>query len=138
MPWLSVYMPRRSEKLIKKFREIATREGRSQSQILVELILCYVKEHEGGNPQRSILPGYEKPVYVVSQFPMERKVQNTDWLLSLIERNPGKKIMFWVARFSLLAGLTQETVREYLKALHQSKLIVYRGSEVYVQGMDHS
>jgi len=62
----------------------------------------------------------------------EKRTQNIEWLLGLIERNPGQKILFWVQRFSILSGLRSCTVTEYLKVLHTCNKIRYEGGKVYV------
>jgi hypothetical protein len=135
MPHIAIYKNKSMEQLFKRFQEICKREGRSQSKVITELILCYVKEHEKGNPQKPLLPTYEKPLYVVSNFPMERRGQNVEWLLSLINRYPGQTIQFWMARFSRLGNVRMETVKEYLQMLRLAKEIRYVGDKVYARGM---
>jgi len=131
MPKTSVYINKRNEQLWRRFKEIAKREGRSFSVILEQFVFEYVRQHEKGNPQKPLLPAYEKPLYQVTKFPMQRRCENMEWLLSLIERNPGCPINFWMSRFSHLSGLRPETVKEYLRTLHMDKSIRYEGDRVY-------
>ena len=132
MPKTSVYINKRNEQLWRKFKEISKREGRSFSLVLEQLVFAYVKEHEKGNPQKPLLPAYEKPLYVVSQFPMERRYDNVEWLKSLIARNPGKSEIFWMHKFAILAGLRPETVAGYIKNLLISKEVVRKKGGLYV------
>jgi len=47
-----LYIRKGEEALYRRFREIAKREGRSPSRILMDAIREYVRRHEPGNPQR--------------------------------------------------------------------------------------
>jgi len=46
-----VYVPLHYQQLILKAKEIARREGRSLSALVLELLRDYVRRHEPGNPQ---------------------------------------------------------------------------------------
>jgi len=48
---LHLYVPQEYAIIIKKAREIARREGRSLSNLVMELLRDYVRRHEPGNPQ---------------------------------------------------------------------------------------
>jgi len=47
----AVYVPPEKEHTIKKFIEIAKREGKSASTLILNYIHSYVQKHEHGNPQ---------------------------------------------------------------------------------------
>jgi len=47
----SFYVPHEKRSTWREFKQIAEREGRSASEILVELIEQYVAAHRKGNPQ---------------------------------------------------------------------------------------
>ena len=48
---LHIYVPQEYATIVKKAREIARREGRSLSSLIMQLLRDYVKVHEPGNPQ---------------------------------------------------------------------------------------
>ena len=48
---LHLYVPREFSEIVKKAREIARREGRSLSKLVMDLLRDYVRRHEPGNPQ---------------------------------------------------------------------------------------
>jgi len=50
----AVYIPPEKEHTIKKFIEIAKREGKSASTLILDYIHAYVQKHEHGNPQLRI------------------------------------------------------------------------------------
>jgi len=50
----SFYIPQGKRSVWQEFKKIAEREGRSASEILVELIEQYVRAHRKGNPQLTL------------------------------------------------------------------------------------
>jgi len=48
---LHLYVPQEYAIIVKKAREIARREGRSLSNLVMDLLRDYVRIHEPGNPQ---------------------------------------------------------------------------------------
>ena len=51
-PWqLKIYIPREYQIIIEKAKEIARREGRSLSSLIMQLLRDYVRAHYPGNPQ---------------------------------------------------------------------------------------
>ena len=131
MPWLSVYLSKRHEKLRERFRRIARREGRSQSQILVQLIMGYVIKHEPGNPQQPLVDDMPAPEY--SKAPVVRRKQVMDDLLATIKSNPGCNVYRLIAKFSEASGLRRTTLREYIRTLSEAGTIRIIGSRVYSQ-----
>ena len=59
----SIYVPDELQIVWVKFQEIAKREGRTVSEMVVEYICDYVRHHELGNPQQTLtyLLEHEKP-----------------------------------------------------------------------------
>ena len=61
---LHLYVPREFSEIVKKAREIARREGRSLSKLVMDLLRDYVRVHEPGNPQLPLtkfVEGAENP-----------------------------------------------------------------------------
>ena len=51
-PWqLKIYIPQEYQIIIEKAKEIARREGRSLSNLIMQLLRDYVRVHYPGNPQ---------------------------------------------------------------------------------------
>lgn len=129
MPWISVYLPKSHEKLKDRFRKVAKREGRSQSQILLRLMLNYVTEHEPGNPQQPLFEDLPPPEY--SKAPVVRRKQVMDDLFATIKANPGCNVHQLIAKFSRMSGLRRTTIREYIQTLVRAGDVRSKGSKVY-------
>lgn len=50
MKQYSITEPKEKEGLIDKFTEIAKREGKDRSELILELLADYIKKHGAGNP----------------------------------------------------------------------------------------
>lgn len=131
MPWLSVYMPKSHEQIIKRFRKLAKREGKAHSRILLELMIHYLNEHEHGNPQKPLLPGDVIPPAAYSKHPVVRRKQVMDDLLATVQKNPGVDMLKLAAAFSHASGLRRQTVMEYLQTLLMAKKIRRSGGKLY-------
>jgi len=60
-----LYVPSDQVELLKRAKEIVRREGRSLSQLFIQFVREYVRQHEPGNPQlrldRVLATGETKP-----------------------------------------------------------------------------
>lgn len=127
-----MYMPKGREQLLERFKKLAKREGRSQSHILTELILEYLKKHEHGNPQKTLFPGDDPlPPVEYSKHPVLRRQQVMEDLYATIAKNPGCTMQHLVGAFSYASGLRRETILEYFKTLVVAGKIRRVGSKVY-------
>jgi hypothetical protein len=139
MPKSSIYFSKRYEFIIKRFKEICKREGLSVSRKLLELMRDYVVVHEEGNPQTTLtrlLTPLKSPSLPIlesgrSQFPMERKIQNVEWLEEIIKRNPGRSLHKIASAFSVAAGLRKVTVLQYIRDLREAGKVIERYGKLY-------
>jgi len=80
---LHLYVPREFSEIVKKAREIARREGRSLSKLVMDLLRDYVRVHEPGNPQLPLtrfVEGAERDKSVCSVEGCNNKAQFTVFL----------------------------------------------------------
>jgi len=125
------YVNKSYEKTVKRFQELAEREGKSFSYVLCRLIQKYVIEHEPGNPQRPLVDDKVELGPVFATFPVERRRQNVEWLETVIRKNPGAHMMELVSTFSKKSGLRRETVIDYLKVLRGAGVVIERWGKLY-------
>lgn len=133
MPWISVYMPKSAEQVIKRFKKLAKREGRSQSRIIREMMVAYLIQHEHGNPQKPLVPTEVLPPPEYSRNPVVRRKQVQDDLLATVERNEGCDMMTLANAFGAKAGMRTKTVLEYIRQLLSARLLRKQGSKLFVR-----
>ena len=116
--------------LMDALEEIAAREKVSFSRAVVKALEEFVEKHRVGNPQRTLFPLRSVES---GAFPLEKRVQNLEWLKSLVKRNPGRPDVFWVHKFSELSGLRPETVRSYIRTLLVTGSLTRKSGKLYAK-----
>lgn len=125
----SYTVPQSEEWLIKEVARIAQLDGISESELIRLALKEYVEKHKKGNPQKMLIPHQPK---IWEAPPVEKRYENLQWLISLVDRNAGKMNQLQlVAQFSSASGLKRETVQEYVRTLLLAKKLYVKEGKVY-------
>ena len=125
----------------ERFKVVCKREGKTVSQKIREWILAYLKEHEAGNPQTTLVPCLPKDSLLMElleddtskeMIPLERRRENMKWLENVVRKHPGKlDLAQLIHMFSRMSGLKPETVQDYVKTLRIIHVLMVRYGRVY-------
>jgi len=124
---INIRIPKHKSHVVDGLEEIARRERVTISDVVRAALEEYVKKHREGNPQFGLFPKSVEP----EVFPLEKRMQNVEWLKNLVKANPGRSDLFWCHQFSEIAGLNPKTVKEYLSTLLITGSLVRRGGRLY-------